>query len=119
HVVEMSVCEQNCAGNQIGTDQEFAQWLGGILARIDDDTLLRVVLREDVAIGLEHPGRESGHEHVHRSYGCKRSRSSTDHALRPFLPPSGSGGKLDTTSNPVTPHRSFTGGLLQWRATHS
>src|SRR5690606_37348750 len=83
HVVEVTVREQHRPGREIGSGEELHERLGGVLAWIDDDALLRVVLREDVAVGLEHPGRESGHEHEHRSYGWKPSRSPTDYALRP------------------------------------
>lgn len=75
-VVEMSVGEQHRARRQVGSGEELVQRFGGVLTGIDDDALLRVVLREDVAVGLEHPGGESGYEHEHRSYGEDSSGGS-------------------------------------------
>ena len=63
-VVEVPVGQQHRRRRELGLVEELEQRLGGILTWVDDDTFLGIVLREDVAVGLKHPGRESCDEHL-------------------------------------------------------
>ena len=70
------MCEQNRNGRDVRFVQKAHEWFGCVLAGIDYDALTGIVVRDDVAVGLEHSRRESGDEHGSSScFGVRAGRT--------------------------------------------